>query len=126
MDTLEIRFNNALKKIRKSGIVARRNVMGCCRSCTNLELADDIPVIWHFGGQGNRLAIDGDDYNTNTIYFNHGNLVDDNGITASGRIVLDAFAENQIKVNWEQSSARCIEIDLSESLVESTESLVLA
>lgn len=110
--SLEVRFNNAMKAIRKSGIVARKNVMGCCRSCINLELADNVPVIWHYGGQGNRTTISGDHATFSSMYFNHDNLVANGELTSAGQKVLEAFEANGIEVDWDKSASKCLEVVL--------------
>jgi len=108
--TIEQRFNNALKAIRKQGITARRNVMGCCRSCIDLGLADNVPVIWQYGGQGNRHTISGDDYNYSTVYFSHSNLADDEGLTPSGVAVIEAFESQGFEVDWERNNYKTIRV----------------
>ena len=108
--TIEQRFNNALKAIRKQGITARKNVMGCCRSCIDLGLADNVPVIWHYGGQGNRQIISGDDYNFSAVYFNHSNLADDEKLTPSGVAVIEAFESQGFEIEWERNEWKTIRV----------------
>ena len=112
METLEKRFDTALKTIRKAGIVAKRNVMSCCRSCVDLGLADNVPVLWHFGGQGHRTIISGNTAEFDSMYFNHDNLANAEGLTSAGEIVLKAFADNEIQVEWDKSSGKCLEVIL--------------
>lgn len=47
--TDQIRFSNAMKTIRRAGIVTRINLMSCCRGCAQLPSGD---LLWTFGGQG--------------------------------------------------------------------------
>ena len=110
--TIEERFNNALKAIRRKGITARKNVMGCCRSCIDLGLADNVPVIWHYGGQGNRQMISEDDYNFRTVYFNHSNLADNEELTPSGIAVIEAFESQGFEVEWERNEWKTIRVIL--------------
>lgn len=113
METLEKRFDNAMKTIRKAGIVAKRNVMSCCRSCVDLGLADNVPVLWHFGGQGNRNVITGNYSDFESMYFNHDNLATAEGLTSAGQIVLKAFADNEIEIDWDKSPSKCLLVKLS-------------
>jgi hypothetical protein len=112
MESLEVRLDRAMKSVRKAGIVARKNVMGCCRSCIDLGLADNVPVIWHYGGQGHRLSISHDSTNSDSIYFNHGNLATDDGLTSAGEIVLRAFEDNGFSVDWDKSPYKCLLVSL--------------
>jgi hypothetical protein len=105
---MEIEVKNALKTIRKAGIAARVNVKSCCRGCADLGLASNVPVIWHFGGQGNKIKWDND---PDEVTFSHDGMVDkDGGLTDSGRIVVESFTNEGLKVDWDQSDARCITI----------------
>lgn len=112
-ETLEVRMDKAMKAIRKAGVVARKNVMGCCRSCIDLGLADNVPVVWHYGGQGNRTSIVGNYSDFDTMYFNHSNLATAEGLTSAGQIVLKAFEDNGIKVEWADNSPhKCLQVVL--------------
>lgn len=134
--TLEQRFNEAMKDIRKGGVKARRNVSGCCRSCIAAEtnLPEGTPIIWHFGGQGNAFGFksaDGKAYyrsdlddawrwhrasSIDSIYFNHDGLLTDGKINDKGQFVLDTFALHGIAVDWDGSEFKCLEIDFKASL----------
>jgi hypothetical protein len=127
MNTLETRFEEAMKEIRKNGVKARRNVPGCCSGCIDLGVAEDAAIIWHFGGQGNHFKIDCDDsylyYDRNQksveqVYFNHNRLIDENGITKAGISVLNIFGKHGIVVEWPESSAHCLIIDFKKSVAE--------
>ena len=52
--TAQVRFNNALKAVRKVGVATRVNFSSCCRSCA--VLPEDKVTLWTFGGQGNAYA----------------------------------------------------------------------
>jgi len=54
------RFDIAMREIRSAGVVARRNIMTCCRSCYDAGVAETQPIIWHYGGQGQRLDFNED------------------------------------------------------------------
>lgn len=112
-ETLEVRFDKALKTIRKAGITAKRNVMGCCRSCIDLGLATNVPVVWHYGGQGNRTSIVGNYADADTMYFNHSNLATDDGVTSAGEVVLKAFEDNGFEVEWDKTSWKCLVVKLA-------------
>lgn len=112
MESLEVRLDKAMKSVRKAGITARKNVMGCCGSCVDLGLADNVPVIWHFGGQGGRLSVSENWANAESIYFNHGNLATEEGLTSAGEIVLKAFEDNGFTVDWDKSPYKSLEIVL--------------
>lgn len=99
--TLEIRLRKAFKEIRRQGIVAKRNVHACCQSCANLDVADNVPVLWSFGGAGNANSISGDSYEYSEWGFNHSNLITEDGLTDAGKRVLTTLAENRIFVEWE-------------------------
>jgi hypothetical protein len=118
--TLEERLNKAFKDLRRQGIVVKRNVASCCQSCANLDLADEVPVLWSFGGQGNRNVVSGDDYDYSDWGFNHGNLVSAEGLTDSGKRVLATLEANGIVVEWEDDQElrpyRKITLDLEKSV----------
>ena len=131
--TIEERFNQALKDIRKGGVKARRNVSGCCGSCVAAEtnLPEGTPIIWHFGGQGHAFGFQGgkpylssDLYGSRSwsrmemvdgIYFNHDGLVTNDKINEKGQFVLDTFAVHGIVAKWDGSDFKCIEIDFKAS-----------
>lgn len=126
MTTLEKRLDNAFKQLRRQGIVAKRNVSACCQSCANLNLADEVPVIWSFGGEGNRNVISGDYYYYSEWMFNHSNLAKDDGeLTDSGKRVLATLASNGIVVEWEDEDTarrafRKLTLNLEKSLANAT------
>ena len=104
---MEKEIKNALKVIRQAGITARVNVRSCCRGCADLGLAENVPVIWHFGGQGNKIRWDED---PDEITFSHSQMTKDGVLTDSGRIVIEAFTNEGLKVDWDQSDIRTITI----------------
>ena len=111
---MEAEFKNALKIIRQAGITARVNVRSCCRGCADLGLADNVPVIWHFGGQGNKIRWDED---PDEVTFSHNQMVDKEGsLTDSGRIVIEAFTNQGLVVDWDQTDARTITIQKGEKI----------
>ena len=126
MTTLEQRLDNAFKQLRRQGIVAKRNVSACCQSCANLNLADEVPVIWSFGGEGNRNVISGDYYYYSEWMFNHDNLTEDGGeLNDSGKRVLATLAQNGIVVEWEEEDTtrrpfRKLTLNLEKSLANAT------
>jgi len=100
--TLEKRLQKAFKEIRQQGIVAKRNVHACCQSCANLDLANEVPVLWSFGGAGRANVVSGDSYEYSDWGFNHGNLAKEDGtLTDAGQRVLKSLADNRIFVEWE-------------------------
>jgi hypothetical protein len=120
------RFDAAMKEIRKGKVVARRNIASCCRGCYETGVADDQPIIWHFGGQGNHMDVysDGAYYRyskrgyvkVEKIYFNHSNLVDASGITAAGQHVVDTFKKHGIAIEWDQTNSDCVAVNVQMSL----------
>lgn len=116
-DNLNTRFDAAMKEIRKSGVRASRNVMGCCRSCISAESDSSHKVIWHYGGQGNRFMVyadgayepgwDGDE--VHEVYFNHDNL-DESEIAD----IVAIFNKHEIAASNEGLSY-CIVIDFNMS-----------
>ena len=126
--TLQERFNQAMKDIRKGGVKARRNVAGCCRSCisANTEHVEGDAVIWHYGGQGHAFGFKSANgkayYRTDlddawrwhrapeieSVYFNHDGLVTDGAINEKGQFVLDTFAKHGIVTDWDGSEFKCI------------------
>ena len=102
------RFDIAMREIRSAGVVARRNIMTCCRSCYDAGVSETQPIIWHYGGQGSRL-----DFNENltgaAIYFNHDNLVGEDGTpTQQGRAVVEHFETRGFEVDWDGTEAKTI------------------
>ena len=146
IDSFGHRFEMAMKEIRFSGIVAKRNVPGCCRSCASGEfnIADDQPIIWHYGGQGNRIMIEDDgifEYTCeaggysfatgnklsgmawpgkaySSIYLNHDNLTDAQGLTLAGQEVVRVFQKYGIVISWDQTGSKCIEILVDASVAD--------
>lgn len=140
------RLDRAFKEIRSQGVVARRNVPGCCRGCAGGEfkLADDQPIIWHFGGQGNRLMFIDDgvfeytyeagSYSFRTgkrfsgmswpgkefdgFYLNHDNLTNAEGLTAAGQAVVDVFKKYDIAIDWDQTGSKCIYVKTAPASLE--------
>jgi hypothetical protein len=117
--TLEARMNNAFKSIRQQGIVAKRNVAGCCRSCIDLGLADNVPVIWSYGGQGGAVYVEHDYATSDTIYLNHDNLFtsepnSEAELNDAGKRVIETFAINGIDATVE-APYRCILIHITTS-----------
>jgi len=127
---LETRFNTALKEIRKGGVKARRNVMGCCRSCSigQDHVDDNTPFIEHFGGQGNRFMLQ-DNYAyyvtgtsdpINKLYFSHDGLVKNGQLTEHGLMVIDTFERNGIVIDWDRTNSMSIVILMLDSVEQRT------
>lgn len=120
--TLEDKLDKAFKEIRKQGIVVRRNVVDCCQSCADLDVAMETPVLWSFGGQGSRNTVKGNDYTYGGWMFNHSNLAKDDGtLTDAGRRVLHTLEDNGLVVEWEDEDHtrrpfKKLTINLSKSL----------
>ena len=116
-DNLSARFDAAMKEIRKSGVRATRNVMGCCRSCISAGSETNHKVIWHYGGQGNRFQVYADcaaepgwdGAEVRTVYFNHSNL-DESEIAA----IVAIFNKHDIAASNEGLHL-CIVIDFEAS-----------
>lgn len=103
MENLELRVRKAFGELRRQGIVVKRNVQSCCQSCANLDLADNVPVLWSFGGQGNSNVVQGDEFDYSNWGFNHSNLVShENELNDAGERVLDAFKKYSLVVEWEE------------------------
>jgi hypothetical protein len=110
---MENEMKTALKVIRQAGITARMNVRSCCRGCVDLGLASNVPVIWHFGGQGNKINWDND---PDEVSFSHDGMVEQDGVlTDSGRIVWEAFTNVGLKIDWDKTSLRTIVIQKGET-----------
>jgi len=111
MTTFEERFKLATKQLKASGIKVYRNVQGCCRSCIGSDKFDNPtePIIWHYGGQGSRITLDGDvvydkeNGYVSHIYFNHDNLSD-----SHKEMLVNIFTLNGIVLDWDKSNAQCI------------------
>jgi hypothetical protein len=102
------RFDIAMREIRSAGVVARRNIMTCCRSCYDAGVADTQPIIWHYGGQGHRLDFN-EDLTGAAVYFNHNNLVGEDGTpTQQGRAVVEHFETRGFEVDWDGTEAKTI------------------
>ena len=120
-------FDSAMRELRKSGMIAKRNVKGCCRGCIQIE-TDGKPLIWHYGGQGKAFTWRDDkpvlsyvsswDYDDDgaveIVYFNHDGLVDETGNrTEAGRLVVDTFLEHGFGVQWDGTNHKCIGVVLA-------------
>lgn len=117
-------FDTAMRELRKNGIVAKRNVKGCCRSCISFpELPKGTPIIWHYGGQGNSFTWRDDvpvptytpawqdEEPLDAIYLNHSGLVSESGeMTDAGRRVVDTFMEHGFGVKWDGTLSDCVEV----------------
>lgn len=109
--TFETRYTEASKALRKAGIKIHRNVQGCCRSCIGNDKFDSPtePILWHYGGQGNRISLSGDYvYDTEGnyvggIYLNHSNLTDE----LKDKVVA-IFTEHGIVLDWDKSDWSCV------------------
>jgi hypothetical protein len=123
MATFEERFKLATKQLKASGVAVYRNVQGCCRGCIGSDKFDNptVPIIWHYGGQGNRFKMEGDVVYTadggyeSGIYFNHSNLTD-----SLKEIVVNIFTINGIVIDWDKSDSRCILVKPRESVEHRT------
>jgi hypothetical protein len=119
MENLEIRVRKAFGELRRQGIVVKRNVESCCQSCVSLDLADNVPVLWSFGGQGNSNVIQGNDFDYSDWGFNHYNLVSsDDELSNAGKRVLDVFKKYGLVVEWQEGrrAAMKLSLNLEESL----------
>lgn len=122
--TFEERYTNASKALRKAGIKIHRNVQGCCRSCIGSEKFDNPtePILWHYGGQGNRISLSGDYVYTaegnfvESIYLNHSNLTDELKDT-----VVSIFEENGIVLDWDKSDWSCVVVKPKLSVAHRTD-----
>jgi len=121
MNTRKQAFDSAMREIRKSGMNAKRNVKGCCRSC--ITLPTDKPIIWHYGGQGKAFTWRNDkpvlvytpawdnEETLDHVFFNHSGLIAESGqINESGQLVLDVFKKHGFKVEWDKTTVHCLEI----------------
>lgn len=128
METRKQAFDSAMREIRKNGIVAKRNVKGCCCSCISGTLPTDKPIIWHYGGQGSSFTWRDDKpvytYETSkgwwedeeileSIYFNHYGLVDESGkVTEAGQLVWETFSKYGYQIKWDGTESKCLEVML--------------
>ena len=117
--TTQDKVKTAFRAIRKLGIAAKFNVAGCCRSCiahdTGVEHGEDHQIVWHYGGQGNRIVWDGGEpyakhwlssgyVPENRMYLNH-SLTPENA-----ELVLKTLRDHGLTVEWDGSEHRCIEV----------------
>jgi len=126
METRKQAFDSAMREIRKNGIVAKRNVKGCCRSCIDFpELPEGTPIVWHYGGQGSSFTWrdnkpvltympiwydDGEEI-LESIYLNHSGLVAESGeITEAGQLVLETFQKHGYEIKWDGTKSTCLEV----------------
>jgi hypothetical protein len=64
--TAQVRFNAAMKSIRKVGVTTRINFQTCCRGCA--VFPDNTAILWTMAGQGNAFAwFDGVMVNRNVL-----------------------------------------------------------
>jgi len=119
------RYKNATKELKKVGVKTYRNVQGCCRSCIGSDKFDNPsePILWHYGGQGNRITFDGDfvyhdktnDY-VSGFYLNHANITPELAET-----IITIFSDNGIVIEWDKSQHSCIEVKPMLSVPHRTE-----
>lgn len=104
----------AMRTMRKRGGVARLNVMGCCRSCITADgtvwgdidesLHEVIPVVYHYGGQGNRIDWDNDQY----FYLNHDNK--------GAEMVTKCLTECGVPYEWNGNEYTCVKVLIHDPL----------
>ena len=122
--TFEARYTQASKELRKAGIRVYRNIMGCCRSCVGVDKIDNAtePILWHYGGQGNRISLSGDyvcDDEGNYvegIYLNHDNLTPELKDT-----LVEIFTKNGIVLDWDKSDGMCVVVKPKLSVAHRTD-----
>lgn len=126
--TTQQKFKAAMREIRKNGVAAKYNVSGCCRSCISYEAGEehgeDHQIVWHYGGQGNRISWNSygqaiskgsgwrGDSAYGVAYLNH-SLTEDNA-----KMVVAVFERHGLTVDWDGSEWQCIGIVLNPSDVE--------
>ncbi len=119
MKSVSTQFEAALKEIRQNKIMARRNVISCCRGCVDLKVEDDQAIIWHFGGQGGRFEVGFDGaYSTSGyrnqfdgVYFNHNAIAG----TEKAKVVTDIFSKHVIVIKWNGSEFESIWVDFKKT-----------
>lgn len=126
LTTFEERFKDFSKEVRKNGIKVRRNVYECCRGCVTFEKlgmkSENDPIIWHYGGQGNAISLEGNnvyfrtyDYwdsgECNYILFNFDNVWG----TEYEQAIRNKLDEQYFVYEWETPN-RCLEIKVDESV----------
>lgn len=124
--TFEERFKDFTKEVRKNGIRVRRNVYECCRGCVGMEKlgmkSETDPIIWHYGGQGNAIDLNGnfvywrswDGYGhglADAILFNFDNVWG----TEYEKAIRNKLDEQYFVYEW-VSENRCLEIKIDESI----------
>lgn len=109
--TLEERYKDAMRAITKMGVKTYRNVQGCCRSCIGNAKFDEptTPILWNYGGQGNRIKFHGnyvmdlDGYFVDNIYLYHSLITP--LLTQS---VMAIFQNHGIVAEWDGSEHSAI------------------
>lgn len=98
------RFKTALADFRKVfKAVARVNVQACCRGCAEIKTRDEEQtVIWHYGGQGNRIT---EADVIGTMYFNHENFTQRHYEWLRARLNIEG-----IDVVWDGTQSQCLQI----------------
>lgn len=102
--SIKDQFKQAEKDLLKQGIILKLNVNSCCRSCADTETGD-IPVIWSFAGQGNRLPLSRAEEFWG-VYLYHSYLTEEKKEKA-----LNIFFSNGFDVEWDKSDHQAIKIN---------------
>lgn len=126
MNTQQIRFENAIKALRKDGVKIRQNVQKCCRGCiveADLNMKDaNQPYGYTYGGQGfatkwiddslfrksdftGRNARWSDPKPQESVMINWGN--------GSAEKIAEAFRAEGFTVDWDGQEWSCVEIKLA-------------
>lgn len=127
MTNQQIRFENAIKALRKDGVKIRQNVQKCCRGCIgyeDLNMKDETqPYAYTYGGQGfatswsegalyrrDKLRKSRNYYGMSirpeeSVMFNWGN--------GSAEKVAEAFRAEGFEVVWDGSEFSCVEVKLT-------------
>jgi len=127
VSTTQERFKNAVKAIRKDGILWRTNVRQCCRGCiTPKQLGmssheDPNPYAYTYGSQGSAIKWNRDGTPTVDVgryqsvpakiemFVNWGN--------GSAEKVLAAFRAEGFTADWTGSEHHCVIVVLSDSTI---------
>ncbi|QGH74001.1 hypothetical protein SEA_HIDDENLEAF_50 [Microbacterium phage Hiddenleaf] len=121
MNDLQIRFENAIKALRKDGLKIRQNIQKCCRGCIteeDLNMKDEEqPYGYTYGGQGFAIVWrDGQPWRKGSawyrptepeesVMFNWGN--------GSAEKIAEAFRAEGFEVEWDGSDFSCVEVKFS-------------
>lgn len=102
--SIKDQFKQVERELLKEGILLKMNVDSCCRSCADTGTGD-LPIIWSFAGQGNRIPLSRAEEFWG-VYLYHSYLTAEKKEKA-----FNIFTNNDFEVEWDMSDFKAIKLN---------------